>query len=77
VGLTHAAVCDLGVDCTCAAGKILYNPKHEPVDEEELWSRWTKCESCGDWWCLAHHEHVFECDCPSVHEVQELEAAAT
>ena len=27
---------------------------------------WVMCESCGDFWCTHHQEHVFECSCCGV-----------
>lgn len=27
-------------------------------------SLWRRCPDCEDWYCRAHHVHVFECDCP-------------
>ena len=60
-------------DCVCEAGKLLFDPDYIPQHEIELWGRWMRCESCQDFWCLAHEEHVFECSCPTICEVQGME----
>jgi hypothetical protein len=30
-------------------------------------AEWVKCEGgCGDYWCLIHEKHAFECECPTI-----------
>ena len=71
--LTHSENCDLGFDCLCEPGKILYDPAYQPKDVEELYGRWVPCDSCENMWCLAHGEHAHDCSCPSVERLEGLE----
>ena len=68
MSLAHSDSCDMGFDCTCQDGKKLHDPKYQPKDEEELYGRWIECDGCQDAWCMAHQEHAFECQCPSLDE---------
>lgn len=69
MSISHDPACDLGYDCVCPAGDILFDPEYTPIDEEELFGRWVLCDHCENPWCLAHEMHAFECACPSVDEV--------
>jgi hypothetical protein len=69
MSISHSPECDMGWDCTCEAGKTLYDPSYVPKDEEELFGRWVDCDHCCNPWCLAHGEHYFDCPCPEVQDV--------
>ena len=67
--LRHEAGCAKGFKCLCEPGKKLYDAGYQPKNEEELYGRWSKCESCENFWCLAHGEHAHDCPCPSTDEL--------
>lgn len=33
---------------------------------EKLESCWVPCDMCGDYWCVKHEKHAWECECPEV-----------
>lgn len=68
--IAHDPQCDLGYDCVCPAGDVLYSPDYVPKNEEELFGRWVLCDQCENPWCLAHEMHAFECACPATDEVE-------
>lgn len=32
---------------------------------------WQRCPLCEDFWCDLHHQHVFDCPCPTIDEFLE------
>ena len=29
---------------------------------------WVRCAHCGEWFCIIHELHTYDCDCPPVEE---------
>ena len=30
---------------------------------------WIPCPNdCGDFWCVVHHQHAHDCDCPPIED---------
>ncbi len=50
---------------------LFYVGQEEPV--ALLWGEpktpWVECaDGCGEWWCIEHGEHAFECPCPPIED---------